>query len=182
MDNYPVEELYFWGHEIHKPLETMFIRFMRIAKYLKNQDAIFYLAFKSIMFRNYGEFGDFNATYEELDLLSSKHHSNSVLLKSMLDVYYFQEKRNTAIATLINMTKCSTKRQIPRMIKTFKMVTRAIYPDILFDQILAPPICNKFDTEEVKHYRPDGMPVYAREMDNFTCNNCKVAIIFACLL
>lgn len=67
------------------------------------------------------------------------------------------------------------------MIKTFKIVTRAIYSNILFDQILAPPICNEFDTIEVKHYHPDDTSIYAKEMDNFTCNNCKVSIIYICM-
>lgn len=181
LDNYPLEELYFWGHEVHRPRETMFLRFMRIARYLKNKDAMFYLASTNIFLRRYEEYMDFDAAYEELDSMSIKHHSNSMLLKSVLDVYYFPEKRHIAIATIINLATSSTKSHIPRMIRTFKLITRVIYPNTFFDQILAPPICNKCSTDEVKHYQPDGMPIYSHEIDNFSCNYCKVAIIFACL-
>lgn len=176
-----MDELFFWGHDVHKPHETKFLRFMEIGRYLKNQDAIFYLLFKNIMFREYKQFEDFSAAYKELDSLSIKHHWNSMLFKSVLDVYYFPEKRHAAIATIINLATSSTKVQIPRMIKTFKTITRAIYPDTMFDQILSPPICNKCNTLEEKHYNPDGMPIYIHEIDNYSCNDCKVAVIFACL-
>lgn len=182
LDNYPIDELYFWGHDIHRPHETMFLRFMKISRYLKNKDATFYLVFKSIMIRRYEEFKDFGGAYEELESLSMNNHTKSMLLKSLLDVYYFPDKRHVAVATIINLaTNCMTRIQIPRMITTFKTITRAIYPDTMFDQILSPPICNKYNTLEEKHYKPDGMPIYSQEINNFSCNYCKVAIIFACL-
>lgn len=181
LDNYPLEELYCWGHEVHRPRETMFLRFMRIAKNLKNKDAMFYLAFTSVIFRRYEDYKDFGAAYKELDYMSTKNHPNSMLLKSMMDIYYFPDKRHGAISTIFNLATSSTRIKIPKMIRTFRIITRAIYPDTFFDQILAPPICNKYSTDEEKHYHPDGMPVYSHEIDNFTCNNCKVAVIFACL-
>nr|XP_017251222.1 PREDICTED: replication protein A 70 kDa DNA-binding subunit C-like [Daucus carota subsp. sativus] len=87
LDNYPIDELYFWGHDIHRPHETMFLRFMKISRYLKNKDATFYLVFKSIMIRRYEEFKDFGGAYEELESLSMNNHTKSMLLKSLLDIF-----------------------------------------------------------------------------------------------
>lgn len=111
----------------------MFLHFMRIARYLNKKDAIFYLAFTNIILRRYEKYSDFDAAYEEFDSMSNKQHSNSMLLKSVLDVYYFPKKRHIAITTIINIEIGSTRIQISRMIRIFKILTREIYPNELFD-------------------------------------------------
>ena len=182
LEQIPIHELYHWGHVINRPDESMFTYFMTMAQRLGNHDAEFYWVCKSVVLRNHVCYDILDISYKIIQDLSTRGHMLSSLFKNMMDIYFFPKKRRhpvTAIAQMITMP--TTRPQISSMILALKKIGGHIYPDTIFDNLSGSPICNAHFSNEDNHYTPDGYPVHPDQMDDFTCLQCKVALLMGCL-
>ncbi|KAK1372316.1 F-box domain-containing protein [Heracleum sosnowskyi] len=182
LDHIPIQELYHWGHDMRRPNESMFTYFMAMAQRLGNMDAEFYWVCKSVVLRNHVYYDILEYSYKIIKDLSEKGHMLSLLFKNMIDIYFFPQKRENAVNAIIFMiTLPETKQKIPGMIMALKKIGGQIYPDTIFDALSGTPICTAHLPSEDTHYQPDGYPAHPDQMDDFTCLQCKVALLMGCL-
>ncbi|KAK1370144.1 hypothetical protein POM88_036236 [Heracleum sosnowskyi] len=148
---------------------------------LLNDDAEFYWASKSIILRHHNNYDILECSYTIINSISAKGHLISILFKNMLDIYFFPEKRKDGVTALINMiTTPGIKNTITGMIMALRSIADEIYPEAIFGP-LSTPICNYSHRIEDKQYEPDGYPVNPEQIDEYTCLECKVTLLFGCL-
>ncbi|KAK1402510.1 F-box domain-containing protein [Heracleum sosnowskyi] len=182
LNHVPIQELYHWGHGVHRPEESMFTYFMTMAQRLGNMDAEFYWVCKSVVLRNHVYYDILEYSYKIIEDLSKKGHMLSLLFKNMFDIYFLPGKRQDAVnAIIIMITSPETNNAITGMIMALKKIGGQIYPDTIFDALSGTPICNAQVPNNDNHYQPDGYPVHPDQIDDYTCPNCKVALLMGCL-
>ncbi|KAK1405314.1 hypothetical protein POM88_004919 [Heracleum sosnowskyi] len=149
---------------------------------LGNDDAEFYWVSRSIILRHHNYYDILECSYTIIKSISKRGHLISVLFKNMLDIYFFPEKRKGAVTALINMiTNPGTKKTITGMIMALRSIAEEIYPETMFGPLSGTPICGYSHRIEDKKYKPDGYPVCPEQIDEYTCLECKVALLFGCL-
>lgn len=184
MSCYPVQDLYRWGHHSNIAKRNMLYWFMMTvaSPSINNYDALFYIHFRIIMQKNSGCFHLFNNSYEVIQLLANGNHILSDFTVKILDIYYHPWRREEAVNKLALMaTHTKTMRQIPIFIQSLHMIAKSVWPNEVFEELFGPPICLQSKSDSKRHYQPDGLPIQPSCMYNYACEQCKVAIIVACL-
>ncbi|KAK1383670.1 F-box domain-containing protein [Heracleum sosnowskyi] len=182
LNQIPIQRLYQWGNQIYRQQQRMFTYFMNMSQRLGNDDAEFYWVSRSIILRHHNYYDILECSYTIIKSISKRGHLISVLFKNMLDIYFFPEKRKGAVTALINMiTNPGTKKTITGMIMALRSIAEEIYPETMFGPLSGTPICGYSHRIEDKKYKPDGYPVCPEQIDEYTCLECKVALLFGCL-